>query len=979
MVENGEYNGVNYGFEKRHPSFPSTFNLGTFSDKVKLKVSKGKSVSITWLQMNEGSRIKGLDNSVSIWEKQYYIVHAGTEDISLEFDSSQWLLNSCVVSEGGQLVDGNYSLVLYSNFDAILGKIKSKLNIPKIEVLTAVDFDYKADYAVSSGFSPGGYYAYDSVSLFNSFLSIWAHSQSTSVSVFPYKNPLFQVVPDSYCFAWIQLANNNFENNSISKGLPDSVLDILCYEDSVSLNSPYYDRPFQKYYREHGYFSTYRDYNISFDLGDFSLSTAGTVTSNYFREKAFSPQPVKGEPILNGLRIYPFSPVYDETNLFSQYDKGYLSRQSYFAMGSLDGTIYEKIGTGWIHPNILDANGNPYQNTVYTPYCWYKHDVIEGHSYRPNITEKSSYISPPPRNNEIITSFVVSRVLPGDFTNQVTNFSVANYFSFAIPHDNDLFESQRIVYAFHTTAIKQDGTLTNTGRLRHEDSVDWYRYNATVNVSSRVVTYIKYQEIDTTNLENEPVISLIDIVSRNEVLYDGGMSVTDDVCINWYDPGWHSNNVNTPPPYGEYKENRSGTNTYPITLKRNLRLFPRQPKILKEVNGINNQRNYQKTSVSHIKEVIDNVPDDEDGITETIFYCFTKEVKPFVIESGYYYVLSITDDGVVPPVVLPSSGRVIIGFLTQKDFKITLFGRDFLALDSHNKAFLFYRENGYWYNNEVNTTMAESPTVKAIGAALGVSQYSKNPVSPGQDRRWNLGAMIHAIAVSQGLNFNANGEIMAPDNSVEYDDGQSVYNRYGTNQAGIAWNDKDAKGKSYGESVPFVGYLYDVITPVIAVNQFTGEPSDLDTGGMVGCPNVPAIIEAFKRDVMKTLGGDESVGVVPSADGLGYGTYEGLASMVTESLYMDSYNSMVAMKTFINSQKGVGMLQEVLRSQGMALETKEFNLTLNGTKVTGIYPGLTDSSPSQLDFIILALIQLAHLLPMTMSAPVPPRKQDTGA
>jgi hypothetical protein len=148
---------------------------------------------------------------------------------------------------------------------------------------------------------------------------------------------------------------------------------------------------------------------------------------------------------------------------------------------------------------------------------------------------------------------------------------------------------------------------------------------------------------------------------------------------------------------------------------------------------------------------------------------------------------------------------------------------------------------------------------------------------------------------------------------------------------------------------------------------------------MVGCPNFPALMEAFKRDVMKTLGGDESVTVVPSADGLGYGTYEGLASMVTESLYMDSYNSMVGMKTFINSQKGVGMIQEVLRSQGMALETKEFNLTLNGTKVTGIYPGLTDSSPSQLDFIILALIQLAHLLPMTMSAPVPPRKQDTGA
>jgi hypothetical protein len=216
---------------------------------------------------------------------------------------------------------------------------------------------------------------------------------------------------------------------------------------------------------------------------------------------------------------------------------------------------------------------------------------------------------------------------------------------------------------------------------------------------------------------------------------------------------------------------------------------------------------------------------------------------------------------------------------------------------------------------------------------------------------------------------------MAPDNSVEYDDGQSVYNRYGTNQAGIAWNDKDAKDKSYGESVPFIGYLYDVITPVIAVNQFTGEASDMDTGGMVGCPNLPAILEAFKRDVMKTLGGDESVTVVPSADGLGYGVYEGLASMVTEGLYMQSYGSAVDMKTFINSQKCFGMLQEVLRGQGLAIEPKEFFMTVNNVPVKGIYPGLSGTSPSQADFALLILAQLAHILPLAMSAPMPVREE----
>ena len=354
---------------------------------------------------------------------------------------------------------------------------------------------------------------------------------------------------------------------------------------------------------------------------------------------------------------------------------------------------------------------------------------------------------------------------------------------------------------------------------------------------------------------------------------------------------------------------------------------------------------------------------------------YWKEGDSTHLESGYYHVFS-------KPVAFSfdETAELAVSF-HQTNHLIHEDGSEmnYISFGVYPTFPINPHETLYFKNNsfERGLPMANTVEILEIHAALNAGQYGKNPISPGNERRWNLGAMIHAIAVSQGLNFDANCKIMAPDNSVEYDDGDKVYNRYGTNQAGIAWNDKDAKGKSYGESVPFIGYLYDVITPVIAVNQFTGEPSDLDTGGMVGCPNVPAIIEAFKRDVMKTLGGDESVGVVPSADGLGYGTYEGLASMITESLYMDSYNSMVAMKTFINSQKGVGMIQEVLRSQGMALETKEFNLTLNGTKVTGIYPGLTDSSPSQLDFIILALIQLAHLLPMTMSAPLPPRKQDT--
>lgn len=273
--------------------------------------------------------------------------------------------------------------------------------------------------------------------------------------------------------------------------------------------------------------------------------------------------------------------------------------------------------------------------------------------------------------------------------------------------------------------------------------------------------------------------------------------------------------------------------------------------------------------------------------------------------------------------------------------------------------------------------MADSELTKRIGAALGVSQYGHNPLNPGQDRRWNLGAMIHAIAVSQGLNFNANGEIMAPDNPVFYNDGDDVYNRYGDGQAGIAWNDKDAKGKSYGEPTPFVGYTYDVMTPQLGVNKFSGYLEDLYTGGMVGCPNMPQFIDSFKRDVMKTLGGDQSVSAVPRADGGSNPIYVGVMDRLDELLYMGSYHSLLEMKNLVNTQKAVGMGQEILKGMGLSIDPKQFEMVLEGTPVKGIYPGIASSSPTLADLVLLGLVQFGYLMPHTMSHPTPAKPEGT--
>ncbi|MEB3191165.1 MAG: hypothetical protein VKL42_12560 [Snowella sp.] len=257
-----------------------------------------------------------------------------------------------------------------------------------------------------------------------------------------------------------------------------------------------------------------------------------------------------------------------------------------------------------------------------------------------------------------------------------------------------------------------------------------------------------------------------------------------------------------------------------------------------------------------------------------------------------------------------------------------------------------------------------------IHRALDAGKYAKNPINPTAPRVWNLGMMLHAIAVSQGLNIDPNGKPRKPEPYVEYEDGDKVYDRYGQGQAGIEYKQID------GEMTPCVGFLYDVLTPKFGVNPSTGENSDLLTGGMLGCASRMQYLDALKRDFGKTLGADQSVGVVPSADGR-YATYEGLADLHAEGLYMQSYQTLLGMKSFINSQKGVGMLQELFQVMGAAIEPRYFELDIQGNTTHGIYSGLAQGSPSAFDLLLLIALQLSYLMPQTASLPSPAGAPDT--
>jgi hypothetical protein len=193
LVENDEYNGVNYGFEQKHPSFPNTLSLGEFPSKLKIKIPKEKTVILTWLEKQDGNKVKGITNDVSIWEKSFKIFESRDKERIEEIDCSKWLMNSCVITgDSYELMNGSYDLILYSKLDETISRIELRLNIPQIQVLTGIKITVDSYFTLGNvGLGDGN--------LWQEYVKI--------------DTPLFQVVPESYYFCSLVKANNNIWKN----------------------------------------------------------------------------------------------------------------------------------------------------------------------------------------------------------------------------------------------------------------------------------------------------------------------------------------------------------------------------------------------------------------------------------------------------------------------------------------------------------------------------------------------------------------------------------------------------------------------------------------------------------------------------------------------------------------------------------------------------------------------------------------------
>jgi hypothetical protein len=247
-------------------------SIAQFPDEVILKVHKGQTVSITWIErshdVSSAPYCSQVSNRITCWHREYRIYTASKDnDLEVKLDAKSWLINSCVIQGDGLLVgisNAQKELIMYEFLDKTLENIFSQLKLTECKVLIGCDAIITSTWMFARNAHNGSYSPY-----------YWGVTRSVE-----YNNPNFSVVPENYSFIYL-------ESKDFNKGRePDFVYD---YENSIlSLEFSFdEDNFFAEYKKTSRYKEVYEP--IKLDLykdqawlkGDIGM-TLGCIPSYHF-------------------------------------------------------------------------------------------------------------------------------------------------------------------------------------------------------------------------------------------------------------------------------------------------------------------------------------------------------------------------------------------------------------------------------------------------------------------------------------------------------------------------------------------------------------------------------------------------------------------------------------------------------------------------------------------------------------------------
>jgi len=167
---------------------------------------------------------------------------------------------------------------------------------------------------------------------------------------------------------------------------------------------------------------------------------------------------------------------------------------------------------------------------------------------------------------------------------------------------------------------------------------------------------------------------------------------------------------------------------------------------------------------------------------------------------------------------------------------------------------------------------------------------------------------------------------------------------------GLAFSNEDEEGKiSQLPGFPPSDTSRPQMAYKLKSSKFTSSAfgnTKIEGGDYVLVNTIQQLLQVIMQDLDKALGmKDLSAGVVPGVKEGEICTYEGLASAISEVLYMSSAISSQTGQNLISSVITQGIVRELLKATGFPLTPKTVEVDV-GNNVTVPYPGIPDDSPT---------------------------------
>ncbi|BFM38909.1 hypothetical protein [Synechocystis sp. LKSZ1] len=918
LLTDGEINGSAYGFEPEYQAnLPSSLNLGAaWPEKVKVKVTKGQTGLISWLERahsecHAGQYCPQVNNDIQVWTRRHKVITAFVEDLETELDCRLWLHNSVVVQNASLegLSDAQKRLFRYADLDDVLEDCYSQFRISEPKALTAFDVTLISTYSTSYAF-PGGL----------------SHTLN-------YSSPLFQALPSQYYYAALIYAE---KSQRASLGKPVTVIanvaenpgaDQPPYVFSVSLTWSKLDNLLPENAVQvpwgldiaNGSHSPVLTVPLANNNTDINGSLS-TFTGNHNPSLAMPRLTVVSDrPVVDTIAELPTKASYNsvwvyETDCFYRYLN---NEPDESLLNGLDVIPHTGANKWWYRA----------EHTASFP--------IGQYAAADNSASIAASNSGAKRGNTFFFELDVPEGTPkGDQPNEAQT----RPFPYSIYYTNCCELTQLNGYFYSG----KDNEELNKGEIKLDEEYFKYAFSPRfVNLNCLSIAHVELFSSGTANLLFRHDLEYT-LRRRTRLQGDGNYGAAPDT--------WGES-------YGGGSTSREEYSFYEVVNQLSINInfpssFNTDTLTITALPGSNG---------SQLKF------SDSGPLPQGYYEIFRPEGQlTGTIGSTQRATRTLRVQPLTKPLYVIEQGSQTL-FPTEAQFLKLIEPKPGFFICDPDPDPLQNCNIDPQPNNPNNTEwigdiMPDSLRVKEIHAALQADKYANDDFDTQKARVANLGWLIDKMSNVLGLHFASDGEMLKVRDTEHKKDGEVIPEQWQIGQWGKNnWIAKKFNGQKV--AVNGVGYAYEVRSNGFGTDKFTGANTSIEEGGWVLVNSLIQLLEVKYDDDDRAFGlQDLGANVIPRADKTGYIAYEGMHSLLIEIAYMLSSLSGNISRSEVLNMKSVAILQELLASQGLPVELKTMPATVAGQSVQIPYPGLSSDSPSLVDFMFWILSNLAPVV-----------------